>query len=116
MKNGSRLPLSEKAFAQQVVDLAQLMGWRCYRTHDSRRSPAGFPDLVLVKPPRLIFAELKTEIGKVTPDQMAWMHDLTAIEIATAYDGGSVVSCYLWRPCAWDEIERTLTGREGAST
>jgi len=37
---------TEKQFAQQVVDLARLLGWQVYRTWLSVRSQAGFPDLI----------------------------------------------------------------------
>src|SRR5688572_19177552 len=40
---------TERAFQAQVVKYARLMGWTAYHTHDSRRSQAGFPDLVLVR-------------------------------------------------------------------
>lgn len=54
---------SEAAFQQKVEQLAGHCGWRIYHTHDSRRSAAGFPDLVMVRDVRLIFAELKSDIG-----------------------------------------------------
>lgn len=69
---------SEAEFQQQVLDLAQLGGWSAYHTHDSRRSQAGWPDLVLCRPPELIFAELKSETGKVSPEQQQWVDDLNA--------------------------------------
>ena len=48
-------------FQPQVVKLAKLCGWRPYHTHDSRRSAAGFPDLILIKDGWLIAAELKVD-------------------------------------------------------
>mgnify|MGYP000098728519 CR=1 FL=1 len=93
------LRLTEKAFAQQVVDLARLLGWRVYRTWLSVRSPAGFPDLVLVRPPRLIFAELKSEKGRLTPAQEAWL------ELLRQVPGAEV---YVWRPADLEEIAAVL--------
>ena len=90
--------VSEADFQAQVLQLAKLMRWRCYHTHDSRRSEAGFPDLTLVRGGRLIFAELKAEKGKVTGSQQAWLTDLK--------DTGAEV--YLWRPSDWVDIERIL--------
>ena len=90
--------LTERQFMQQVVMYAYLMGWRCYHTHDSRRSEAGFPDLVLVRRPRVVFAELKSERGKLTLDQRVW---LDALE-------GCTVERYVWRPSDWRAIERLL--------
>jgi hypothetical protein len=34
---------SEKGFLQAVIDLATLLGWRVYHTHDSRHSQEGWP-------------------------------------------------------------------------
>ena len=68
---------TEAQFQAVVIEYAELHGWRVYHTHDSRRSQAGFPDLTMVRAePRLIFAELKSEGGKPTDEQTAWLLDL----------------------------------------
>lgn len=90
---------------RQVVDLARLYGWAIYHTHDSRRSVAGFPDLVLVRE-RVMFVELKTDAGKTSPAQNLWLGVLTAAG-ATAF---------LWRPKDWPTIERTLAPPPAAGT
>jgi hypothetical protein len=90
--------LNERAFQQQVLGLARLCGWSWYHTHDSRRSPAGFPDLVLCKPPRLLVVELKSQAGRVRPEQAVWLDALRRCG----------VDARLWRPGDWAEIERTL--------
>jgi len=59
---------------------------------------AGFPDLVLVRGPRIIVAELKTRRTKPTIEQVAW---LQAFEAAG-------VPAYCWRPEEWAEIEEIL--------
>ena len=61
--------MTEREFQRAVVELARLMGWRVHHTRPALtragewRTPiqgdAGFPDLVLCRPPRLILAELK---------------------------------------------------------
>jgi hypothetical protein len=61
---------------------------------------AGFPDLVLARDGRVIFAELKTERGKPSPAQDRWM-----LEIRGRYDTSL---CYLWRPSDRPEIQRVL--------
>ena len=58
--------MTEAEHLEQVKAVALTCGWRLYHTFDSRRSAAGFPDLVLVRPPRVIFAELKSEKGRLT--------------------------------------------------
>ncbi len=93
---------SEKDFQAQILDLARLAGFLVYHTHDSRRSAPGFPDLVLVRPPVVLFVELKSESGKLRPEQKAWLDALRACES---------VEAYLWRPGDWPEIEKTLCPR-----
>jgi hypothetical protein len=91
--------LSEREFQEQVMQLAKLTGWACYHTWLSVRSTAGFPDLVLVRPPRVLFVELKTEGGKVTTAQRDWMLNLGACP---------GVEVKLWWPSDWNDVEETL--------
>lgn len=90
---------TERDFQQQVIDLARLCGFMVYHTYDSRRSPSGFPDLCLLRPPRLIFAELKRERGTPTPEQLEWLYELREV---------TGVEVYLWVPSMWDEIVEAL--------
>src|SRR3712207_848242 len=76
--------ITERDFQAQVVQFARLCGWRCYHTHDSRRSEPGFPDLILARPPRLLAVELKTNRGKVTDAQAEWLETLAACGVTTA--------------------------------
>jgi hypothetical protein len=73
--------------------------------HDgfSRRSEAGFPDLVLVRDGRLLFRELKTATGTLSEAQRRW---IAALELAGA-------DVRVWRPGDWDEIEATLHAPRG---
>lgn len=89
---------SEKVWRQQVLQLAKLNGWECYFTWTSIHSPAGFPDLVLCRPPRIVFAELKTERGKVTEAQTKWILTL----------GLCPVEVYVWRPRDFDVVAAIL--------
>jgi hypothetical protein len=100
-----RPALSEAAFRKQVTDLATLCGWLVYYVPDSRRvTSAGYPDLTLVKykggNKRVIFAELKTDAGRVRPEQAVWVSALNAA-------GQTAV---IWRPKLWDAIKRELEG------
>lgn len=92
--------MTEKQFTQQIRDLARLTGWKIYHTWNSIHSEKGFPDFVMVRGGRLIFAELKTEDGKVTPEQQEWLDLLGA---------SGKCEVYLWRPSNWDEIQEVLT-------
>ena len=96
--------MTEKQFQGQVVTLAKYCGWMAYHTLDSRGSTAGFPDLVLLRPPLLLLAELKSEKGRIRPEQKVWA---TALKIIAGLPG-SPVRYYLWRPSDLDEISRIL--------
>ena len=95
--------LPEKAFMSQIIDLAERTGWLVYHTYDSRRSQKGFPDLVLVRPPEIIFAELKSQSGRLTDEQADWLNALSQIEKSPIIavwrpDDIEVVAKYLSRP------------------
>lgn len=98
--------ITEKELQQAVVELAQYFRWKTYHTFDSRRSDPGFPDLVMVRNDRMIFAELKSSTGRVSTAQTDW---LAAIEIVESCTAG-LVRCFVWRPEDWatGEIERVL--------
>lgn len=82
--------VKERDFLAQVLEAAKQASWLAYHTHDSRRSAAGFPDLILVKPGfPIIFSELKTAKGKVSKAQRHWLETLA--------QGEGVLVC-LWRP------------------
>lgn len=104
---------TERDFQNWVVDAAKLFGWRVAHfrpayTGKGWRTPMqgnpGFPDLVLVKPPRLIFAELKVNpetqrAGRPSLDQEGWLSDLRQVVGA---------ECHLWRPADRPEILKAL--------
>ena len=92
---------AEKAFQRGVIDLARLLGWSVFYVRDSRGSPSGWPDLVLVKGPRLLYRELKTDTGRLSRDQLDWGRLLTAAGADYA----------VWRPSGWELIESTLKGQ-----
>lgn len=89
---------TEAQFQRAIVELSQALGWLVYHTWSSVNSARGFPDLVLIKPPQLIYAELKSQTGKVSTDQRKWLDHLMACG----------VEVYLWRPSDWPDIETRL--------
>ena len=91
--------MTEKEFQGWCEAQARLWGWLAFHPYDSRRSTAGFPDLCIVKD-RVVFAELKTDKGQLTPAQMAWANALQ--------DAGA--EWYLWRPSMQAEIAVFLSG------
>jgi hypothetical protein len=94
--------MTERDLARFVADAARTFGWHRYHTHRSDFSPAGWPDEALCRPPRLVFAELKSDHGKVSAMQQEWL-DLLALVPG--------VEVYLWRPSDTDNIVRILAGR-----
>jgi len=109
-----RLSKPEAAFQRAVLAFANLHGWRTahFRPGLNRRGQwqtavqgdgAGFPDLVLVRE-RVVWAELKSDRGKVSAEQQEWINALCR--------AGQEV--YVWRPTPgdWEEIEMVL-GRNG---
>lgn len=98
MKAAAALRQAEKTFQAQVIQLAKLWRWECYHTFDSRRSEAGFPDLVMTRKGRMIVAELKVEDNDPTPKQLMWLAAFRAMGVPT----------YAWWPKDWPEIERVL--------
>jgi len=96
--------ITEAQFQRRVTDLCDWLGLRWFHSGDSRRdSCAGYPDLTIVGPCGTLFAELKTQRGRVTPEQAAWLDALT--------DAGQRIR--VWRPSDWDEVEATLKALAG---
>ena len=107
------MTISEREFQQQVIELAQVMGWKVchFRTAMNARGHyqtpvaadgAGWPDLVLVHPGsgRILFRELKSEKGRLADNQVEWGRDLEAA--GCDWD--------VWRPKDLNEIAVTLSG------
>ena len=103
---------SERDFQQAVVELARLCGWLVHHTRPALtqrgrwltpiQGDAGFPDLVLCRPPRVIFAELKRNGARPTPQQQGWLDALSAC---------AGVEVYLWTPADCQQIVETLQRR-----
>lgn len=99
--------ISERTFTQHVIKLARVYKWRVahFRPAMTKRGrwvtamsgDVGFPDLVLSRGNRLIFAELKAGKGRVTPEQKKWLDSLIG-----------AAQCRIWRPSDIDAIESEL--------
>lgn len=70
--------MSERELQDAVLELAVMLGYLAYHTFDSRKSVAGFPDLVIVGHGRSIFIELKSAKGPVRPAQREWLSALAS--------------------------------------
>lgn len=105
--------MKESYFQSQVIMLAKLHGWLVMHTRAVEIRPgvwktplsghAGFPDLVLAHSFRgIIYAELKSDIGRVSPLQTKWLETL-------ACNGAEV---HVWRPKDLEEISTRLANRK----
>jgi hypothetical protein len=105
--------ISERRFMAQVVRLAELLGWRAWHDNATNaprackacaarlpvvRNAAGMLDLILMRRPRVVWAELKADRGKLTDEQLA-----TLIELRASHQ-----EAYVWKPSDWKTIERIL--------
>lgn len=97
-------PLSEADLQARVLHLAHLRGWRCVHLRPARtttgwRTPyegdPGLPDLVLARRGIVQLAELKSDHGTPTADQLRWLD-------AAGQHG------HLWRPRDWSTIQAVL--------
>lgn len=98
--------LSEEQFQRRITDLCTWLQLAWHHETDSRRSHAGFPDLVIVGDGDrgVVFAELKSDTGVLEPEQQWWLDRLTLAGLRA----------YVWRPKDWPEVEliiRELAGR-----
>ena len=97
---------TEAQFQKAVIELAELHGWRVFHAvggeHQKRQNATatGWPDLAMVHEKRGLFfvVELKTNEGRPTTEQMAWMDALEAAQ----------VDVELWRPNQWSSIVALL--------
>jgi hypothetical protein len=98
---------SESSFQKQVIEYAHLRRWRVAHFRPARvtvngketwrtavsADGQGFPDLVLARRGKVLFRECKTETGKASLEQLAWLQEV----------GGKI-----WRPSMWSVIEKEL--------
>jgi len=102
--------MTEDTLLAHVRALAKQCGYLCYHTYSSKRSEPGYPDLCLARPAsatspgRLLFAELKTQTGKVTQEQAIWLdilrHTIPGLE------------AYTWRPADLPTIAAILSSSQ----
>lgn len=91
--------IPEAEFQRQIIEAAEANGWYVWRDNDSRRNRAGFPDLLLIRGATLLFLEIKTEKGRVHPEQAAVIARLKQVR----YVHADVV-----RPSNWPDLEPVL--------
>jgi hypothetical protein len=115
MRGDPRNP-SETEFRATVIEAAERLGWKVWSINDSvyralivanrklgihfRPPAAGFPDLVMVRGDRLVFAELKSNTGTVRPEHKVWLDALAELRYP--------VEVHIWRPREFDCVLEVL--------
>jgi hypothetical protein len=89
---------TEAEFQSAVCELARKLGCLVFHPKNVRRSEPGFPDLVIAGNRAFLFRELKTNEGRLRPEQADWIAKLTAAKA----DVG------VWRPSDWDRVVAEL--------
>jgi len=126
--DGAAIRLSERLYQSRIVQYAIMAGWdvwhdsatnaatscfvcaranlpsrygcpTCKRPSKIVRNPPGKLDLELLRPPRIIFAEIKAEGGRLSGEQA------TRIARLKACPG---VEVYTWWPRDWPDVVRIL--------
>jgi hypothetical protein len=104
----------EAQFQAQVIQLARMNGWKVFHPakmmdrngtwRTALQGDKGWPDLVLAHKDRgLIVAELKSDVGKLSFEQQAWLTHLAPW-----------AEVYVWRPKDLDTIADRLSQAKGA--
>jgi hypothetical protein len=104
----------EAQFQAQVIQLARMNGWKVFHPakmmdrngtwRTALQGDKGWPDLVLAHKDRgLIVAELKSDVGKLSFEQQAWLTHLAPW-----------AEVYVWRPKDLDTIAGRLSQSKGA--
>jgi len=83
--------VTERQLLDAIRDACRWGGLLTFHAYDSRRSEPGFPDLVVVGPHGVLWRELKSSRGRLTPEQVRWLDRLT--------EAGADAD--VWRPDAW---------------
>ena len=102
-----RLHISESAFQSQVMKAAKLTGWLAFHPRPAQARSGkwltamsgdpGYPDVLLTKEGRVWFIELKTDTGKLTPAQVAWLTELQKCK-------SPFVRAFVLRPDGFDKF------------
>jgi hypothetical protein len=111
-RRAAGLDFTERELQDAIVDAAKALGYLVTHFRPSRRQngswstpvqgDVGFPDLVIArgrvgsKPPRLIFAELKSRTGKLSAMQQKWGGALDEIGLSS-----TCVEYHVFTPADW---------------
>lgn len=66
----------ETAIRRAITEFLRLHGWKVARIVQSALSEKGIPDLVAIRGGQTVWIEVKTERGRLSKHQEAWLQDL----------------------------------------
>jgi hypothetical protein len=101
---------TEAQFQTWVIDYAKLKGWKVAHFRPAKtdkgwrtavEGDAGFFDCVFARNGVTIIAELKSESGKLSPEQQEWYDAMQG-------DGVATTMVFVWKPSDRPDIERIL--------
>jgi VRR-NUC domain len=102
--------ITEKEWTTTVIEVAKLNRWLVHHSRTAIMQSGrwatplagntGLPDLIMLKPPHQIVAELKTETGVLTDEQIRWLKAFAAVP---------GVRAFVWRPSDLDTVWRVLS-------
>lgn len=98
--------MKEAEFAKRIEETCNYLHLRWHHETDSRKSKAGFPDYCIVGN-FVLFLEIKSDKGVVSPQQEAWIRDLAAAENPDAHNVAGV-RAYVAYPRDWERVLRDL--------
>ena len=82
--------MTETELMARVVDACHQLDLKVYYVPDSRRGYPGFPDLMILGR-KMLFRELKSQTGRLTPAQAEWLAGLRR----------AGCDANVWRPEHW---------------
>jgi len=118
------MKIDETSFQANIVRLAHQTGWLVHHDRGDYRDciagDPGFPDLVLAREGRLIFAELKDATRELSQAQVDWLKALAGNRPRSLLDGLTVKTehfgadigrgtAHLWRPGDIEEVAHRLS-------
>jgi hypothetical protein len=102
--------ITEKEWSTTVIEIARLNRWLIHHSRPAwvregrmvtaLSGHAGLPDLIMVKPPRMVVVELKTETGVLSDEQRNWLQAFAEVPGCRAF---------VWRPSDLDTVWRVLS-------
>lgn len=102
--------ITEKEWSTTVIEIARLNRWLIHHSRpawvrEGRMVTAlsghtGLPDLIMVKAPRLVVVELKTQTGQLTEEQRNWLQAFAEVPGCRAF---------VWRPADLDTVWKILS-------